>query len=679
VIRKLCFLSLAASLAPELANAQEVQPHLWVAPGLYGLERSACGRPLGVAPANDTAMVASTFCPLLDSAHRERAGARFVQLVSVRFPSVEAKFAGHVPTDSTPRARLASTLVASLRLTRATIWTVPKGPVTDAFLPITLTLDIINPGTGEVVFTRTRSEIGQGSFATSTVDADLSVQFDAQLDQAMVALVNEAAGAWKPYPITGTVRARVEGGWLLDRGRQAGLREGDAIGPDGHVRFAGPDYAVVAPTLGEYTIGQTLSRNVLQPTDMLARPSVLAIIAAAPDNYARPYLTQLFEDALGQFGRLAPLPVNPGFVALRAMAIGKAEQLSNDERSLPDYIARVSVYAIPPSAIPSNVPGVVVDTYEAHVFVELVDRSGRIVFTAHGTNRIVDENVGAMRFAVEQRRDTTIRNALLDAAKKLSAFQLQSADLSIAHQDGQMLVSDPGGVLPLGAQAVVLRDLGRVGGIANVRVPIGRVRIEEIAAGGLVVSSIEVTALRLKSGDRVLALGGSLAAKTRRAVSQCVDSSGGNLFDDRGGTSLPLWRLAAGNSFASSFAAPVYVTGIELALEPYETQFAGWRSLPVTQTRAADYCYTPVAAIVPAPAGEKRHGLTGRQFAITLGYALYRGDEKLAGGGLQMELTGTRLPADTALDTAQAVLERDFAMAALPMAGRAAAALAPPM
>ena len=668
----------AVSFLPGVAIAQTVEPHLWVAPGLYGLERSECERPVDAAAVNDTAMVDSVFCPLLDRASRQTIGARFVQIVSNHFPNVNATFAGHLPTNSTPRARLASTFVVSLRLTRATIWTIPKGTSTDAFLPITLTLDITNPNTGEVVFTRTRTDIAQGTFSPGSVGTALVGQFNNQLDQAISALVNDAAAVWKPYPISGTVRARVDGGWLLDRGRQAGLREGDSIGADGTVRFAGPDYSVIAPTLGEYTVGQVVSRNAMQPAEVLARPSVLTIVASAPDNYALPYLTQLFEDALGGSGRLAPVPVNPGFSALRTLAVSNAADLSNDARSLPDYIARVNVYALMPSSIPSNVPGVVVNTYEAHVFTELLDRSGRVVFTAHGSNRIVDENFGSIRFAAEQRRDTTIRNALIDAAQKVSAFNQQPVDLPIESEGEQMLVTDPGGVLPLGAQALVLRDLGRVGGVPGVRVPVGQVKIEQITNDGLVASSVGLEPLRIKSGDRVLALNAGLASKTRRSVSQCVDDSGGVRFDDRGGTSPNIWRYAAANSFASRYSAPVFITGLENILRPFETQFAGWDSLPATRTRTVDYCYIPVAAVVPLQQGDKK-GPVGRKFAITLGYTLYRGSEKLTGGGLQIELTSTVVPADVALGMSEAILERDFAAAALPIAARAAHTLVPPM
>lgn len=678
MIRTLIYFASAVSFLPGIAIAQDAQPHLWVAPGLYGLERTECERPTGTTAVNDTAMVVGVFCPLLDRASRQTIGARFVQIVSDRFPDVNATFAGHLPTNSTPRARLASTLVVSLRLTRATIWTIPKGTSTDAFLPITLTLDITNPSTGEVVFTRTRSVISRGTFSSGSVGTALVAQFNNQLDEAISALVNDAAGVWKPYPISGTVRARVDGGWLLDRGRHAGLREGDSIGADGTVRFAGPDYAVIVPTLGEYTVGQVVSRNVMQPAEVLARPSVLTIVASAPDNYALPYLTQLFEDALGGSGRLAPVPVNPGFSALRTLAVSNAADLSNDARSLPDYIARVKIYALKPSSLPSNVPGVVVNTYEAHVFTELLDRSGRVVFTAHGSNRIVDENFGSIRFAAEQRRDTTIHNALIDAAQKVSAFNQQPVDLPIASQGGQMLVTDPGGVLPLGAQAVVLRDLGRVGGVPSVRVPVGQVKIEQITNDGLVASSVGLEPLRIKSGDRVLALNAGLASKTRRSVSQCLDDLGEMRFDDRGGTSPNIWRYAAASSFASRYAAPVYITGLENILRPFETQFAGWDSLPATRTRTVDYCYTPVAAVVPLQPGENK-APAGRKFAITLGYTFYRGGEKLNGGGLQMELTGTAVPAGLPLDMSEAVLERDFAAAALPIAGRAAHTLVPPM
>jgi hypothetical protein len=68
---------------------------------------------------------------------------------------------------------------------------------------------------------------------------------------------------------------------VIDKGRAAGLRDGDAIGADGIVLHAGASYAVVRPALGRYREGDLLARTLVAPADVLALPSVLVSVRKA--------------------------------------------------------------------------------------------------------------------------------------------------------------------------------------------------------------------------------------------------------------------------------------------------------------------------------------------------------------------------------------------------------------
>lgn len=659
-----------AVLLPATAPAQVAPPRIWAVPGLYGLERSVCGRDAGLGQdsGRDSAMVAPALCDELDSPHRIAIGKRFAAAMAARFNDVDATFAAALPADATPRARLASTLVASLRLTRATVWRVDKPVGTDAFLPITLSLDIVNGSTGEVVFTRTRSDIAHGTFAPGAVDAALRAQLGARIDATLRSLVDDAAGAWKPWSQQATIVGQAGDAWVIDRGRTHGLRAGDAIGADGRVTYAGAGYAVVKPTLERYRTGQQLARPMISPASMLAKPSVLTVMAALPDGYAAPYLSEIFEDALGARGGFAPVPVNPGFANLRQMALGEAQAPSTDPRSLPDYIASVSVAALPPAAFASNIPGVTIERHEAHAFVSLVDRSGRIVATFHGVGRISDEISGTIRFSIEQRRDTVVRNALIDAASQMAEFRTKPLALPIVRDGSAMLVRDPGGALPIGAQLTVLRDVGKMGNVGeHVLLPVGQVATAELVAGGVRVTDADVVALSLKSGDVVALDQAGPALLSRRTIEQCTVGDGSRRIDDRGRLAMPLWSVAAEAGFAARYAAPVHLAGLPARLKDFSTSFAGWDGFAPNVQRKPESCFLPVIAVAPAGAG----------YDLTVGYTLLRGDQKLAGQGMQAVLTPTRLPAGTAAEAVAAMLQHDLAARLLPLAQDAAGKLRP--
>ena len=452
--RRRRFLSLllaSAATASTAAAAQSPALHVWASPALYGLEGSACGRAEGRTADEDTAMIAPGLCETIKRLQPAIAE-RFTQLVALRLPAVEDRFGAHLPADATTRARLAGTAVASLRLSRATIWRVPKGGSVETHMPITLTFDISNIATGEVLATQSISDDAAATYVEAEVDEQAAANLPGHIDAVLVRLVDQAASVWKPYPISATVLAEADGRWIIDKGRAAGLRTGDIIGEDGDVLHAGPDYAVVKPVLASYREGQQLSRTATQPVDMLARPSLLSVVASIPPGYPRIYLTQIFEDALGQAGHFAPVPVNPSMMDLRTRAMGDAGATSDESRSLPDYVARISIDALAPSAMPSNVPGVMIEQHEAHVFIELIEPSGRVLASFHAADQIVDQVARGIRFSADQRRDTVVRNALAKAAQAVSAWRPSPAMLAVSHSSDGFGITDPGGALSLGSR-----------------------------------------------------------------------------------------------------------------------------------------------------------------------------------------------------------------------------------
>ncbi len=660
----------AASTAAAARDAPDprpnIQPNIWAVRGLYGLERGTCTPVTDAGPGWDGAMIDPVLCPQLDMAHRVAIGERFAAAMARAFPGVEANFAERLPAGATVRAKLAHSLIASLRLTRATIWRVAKPRGVDAYLPITLTLDITNAATGEVVFTRTRSDIAQGIFPADAIDAAMVAQFDARLAATLDALVADAARAWRPWAQQATVVGEKDGSWIIDKGRRHGLRSGDAIGDDGTITYAAAEYAVVKPTLGRYRTGEVLTRRAVAPVEQLAKPSVLTMMGALPDGYAAPYLSQIFQDALGTRGAFAPLPISPGFSNLRSTALGAVRAPSALPRSLPDYVASVSVVALPSARYASNVPGIRIERHEARAFVSLVDRTGRVVASFQGTGRIQDDVAGDMGFSAEQRRDTVVRNALIEAATAMTGFKAQPLDLPVIARHGAMIVRDGGGVLPAGVQLTVLRDIGRMPGIAGpVRVPAGMVTTGDVLAEGVAATDSGEIPLQLKGGETVAIDRAGPPILSRRAVAQCADADGRPRVDDRGKLAVHGWTTTGAAGFATGYDGPMLVANLPARLAALNAEFAGWERYAPARPRTPDACFVPVIAVAPTAAG----------YDLTVGYTLMQGATKLAGQGMRAVLTPTRLPDGTTADAIAAMVQQDLAAQLPALTARAASML----
>ena len=651
------------------AVAQDM-PHIWPVAGLYGLDQTACDA--DHATAQMTAEIAPVLCAAL-KADRRNISTHFAQLMLAQFPGSEADFAAHMPADATPRARLNSTLVATLRLSRATEWTVNKPGGVDGFLPITLTLDIVNVATGEVVFSRHRTEIAQGTFPASSAATDMAAQFPERLDTALVALVRDAAAAWHPSVQRGKVVAEISlddgKAWVIDKGRQAGLRAGDSIGTDGKVLHVGASYAIVRPTLAPYHEGDLLARTLAAPAEVLARPSVLVSVGRVPKGYAAGFLAGVFEDALSSGGSFAPMPVTPAFTAIRTRALSDAAAVEMDSRALPDFVAGVDTVVLPAGHFPSKVPGVSTARFEAHVFVSLVDRTGRIVASFHGSNRIEDQIAGGMSFGDDQRQDRVLNNALFDAAQQMAAWHPKPGALPVSARSGSIFVADPANALPLHSQVPVLRDVGHVGGIhENVLVPVAEIEAQEASEGGVIAVNKGMLRYTPHNGDIVVIDAEGAALAGRGGLAQCIASDSSPIVEDRGQQAVMVWPAAAAGILAAHAKWPVRSAPLAMRLAPLKESFAGWSHFSPANSVNPDRCFIPVTQVMP----------DGNGYGLGIAYKLIHGSDAPTVSGLHIGIKPSALLVETTQAAAQAQLQVDLAAAALPLAAKAASGLTLP-
>lgn len=645
--------------------------------GLFGPESSGCALD-GLAP---PVRIAPALCSQFGSGQQAAWGQQFRSMMVARFgASIRDRLDGPLPDGLTREAMVSQTVVASLHLSRADLWTVPKQSVIEVHMPITLSLMLTNVLTGEVLLVQNLSTNVQGLMPQASYEAQAVAEFPERFNQVISTLVEAAAASFRPSAIEGVVRGRTGPRYVLDVGRRGGLREGDPIGADASVVFADADYAIIEPALGSLTVGQALSRQIAQPVEHLERPSMLVVTVDAPQGVAASYLTTLMEDALGGPQGFAVVPVSPSLPQIREPAL-TAAGVAGRLRRTPDYFLRLSVAALDPIEADTNVAGVRRRVQEARAFVEVINPEGRVVFASQGVDQRVDEIVGDMAPSSEQRRDAALKNAIIRAAAELSeAFKPSRLRLEIDAAGDEVRISDPGGVLTPGTDAVVVRRVGRVSGIeGEVWAPVTDVEVTAIEGAEAVARYAGLEAPRIQRGDQVAYEAAGPSSRSRRIFAQCL-ADGVPALSVRGSVVQPLLQPIAQNSFAREFSGAVKIASFhqELRRMGLESQFDGIGALGAFAPPSPEICFEPVHQVdLSAEQAQGRQAVD--TYDLTIGYVLKKDDQRVSGGGLQQRLSATAAPPNASAEYRDRSLQIDLATAVTELARQAARDLDPPL
>jgi len=667
-------LTVGAGAAAAQDNGLKVYP----VAGLFGPAQSNCVTHTGPT----SVRIASALCPQFATTEQAAAwGGQFRLLMSDRFgTTIRERLDGALAAGLTREAMLSQTVVASLHLSRADLWAIRKQSVVEVHMPITISLLMTNVLTGEVMFVENLSTDVQGLMSAEGYEAEAASQFPDRLNAAINTLVASAAGRFRPGAITGVVRGRAGSRFVLDTGRRGGLREGDQIGADATVIFADADYAIVEPALGSLSLGQVLTRQIAQPVEALARPSMLVVVAGAPDDIAPAYVMTLMEDALGGATGFSVMPVNPALSQIRQPALTSAG-VEGRMRSLPDYFLRLSVAALEPIEADTNVAGVRRRVQEARAFVEVINHEGRVVFASQGHDQRIDEIFNGMAPSTKQRRDAAVKNAILAAAAELSSgFKPARMRLEAREVEGEVRITDAGGVLRPGVDALVVRRTGRVTGIeGDVWAPVTDVEVSEVRAGEAVARYAGLETPRIQRGDQIAYEAAGLGSSSRTTFAQCLENGAPSL-SIRGAVQQPLFSQIAVNSFAGSFSGAVRIAtfGDEIATLGLEGQFSGVGDLGVLAPVAPDLCFEPVHQVALSGERTERGKVTGT-YDLTIGYTLKQGETRVAGGGLQQTLVATAVPSSESAAYRDNSLQIDLAEEVTKLARRSARDLVPPL
>lgn len=623
---------------------------IWVAPVLYGYSESKCVPHNADSPRAAT-QIDSRLCAALNPDANPAFVAHFKREMLAAFPDRITEKPGHNLPDSVPLdQRLNSTLSASLHISRANIWTVSQNNgANTVYLPVSITLNLTNINTGEVMFTQRLSLIKPLTAEDRNVERFAREQLPDHLREAISQLVRQSAALFSPNPVSATVRGAHDKSYVIDRGRSAGILTGESLRDDVKVLFADADYAIVKPTIPDEKLenGLVLSKPNFKPAEYLAKHSVMVVNGTTPEGMSPSYLKRIFEDRLGTTATFNISYVNPAIENIRRLAVGAAlSNANNNMRPAPDYFIYFESYALAPTRLPTNIPGRFINTYEAYTIAYITDSSGRIVYSQIATDRLTDE-VGSIGFSTEQRQETAVSNSIVKVVDLIATeFKPSSLRIPISVSHGEVTVVDPNGMLSDDAVGMVLRKAGRVGGIRDVwtRVNTSRISFDD---DKVVLKQEDETEPKTISGD-VFAIesGGAMAAGSRQAFGACPAQE--NL--PRGDLSAdPMLRSIALSRFYQAKRVPLYLEGLpELVRPPLKHFETGGSRLGILEGRPTDICIKTIVRIthegpVKSPKNQRSDG-----YNLVFGYNLIsKNNERLAGYGTSINFTTSPISQDT--------------------------------
>jgi hypothetical protein len=341
------------------------------------------------------------------------------------------------------------------------------------------------------------------------------------------------------------------------------------------------------------------------------------------------------------------LPVNESFATvLNAIAKGtEAGQFQvTNQRALPDYLIKFS-YSAPRAYQVTQQGKFGFQVYEQYVLGELLDKQGRVIYSAVASDKIEEQDVAGMVFSREARLEILLKNAVKKLAGefsksiKFSHFTLPVTSVTA----GGVVLNDQARQLRPGATVQIYRNIGAVAGIpGEVLVPIWLAQVREVAgdvvgADLLLPVSNEVKDVRVTTKDLVLvdSISAGPAGGSSTSVTYCKGISpklGTLALDD-------FALLSHGYGYLLPYS--LYDDDAEFSAKVAEAvKYGGFNrsSLKLGQVDTGGRCLLPVykAALENQ---QCEAGACDATVSLGSGYRLYQGSDKKGAAATATKIT----------------------------------------
>lgn len=499
------------SLAMAVAVSLHAQANIQIFPvqGVFGLEQP-CRQSADLIEANGSSISCDFSKAIAQSAVRDQVSKTFVTQLQQSLPN---QIVSEISQQNKHR-----TYVASLEVLRASEYVVHKQSTAEIFLPVTLSLKLTNVLSGEVIYSDSATLSEPIQVLAADVDASATRQvvqqkFQSSLITLSQQLARDLQQNFKVSEIDTKVIDRWKSYIVLDKGFKQGIAKDDELssaqGDLIRVVHADSDYAVALPVLmsGSPSQFSKVSTNTRQAMN---KPKALLVDVLTYQGESKDLIEQIFSDAVGEDASFTLTPVNKRFSHL-VQSIAEQTGLSNQEaihqRELPEFFIRISV--IPVIGYQKKI-GAMTEQQVVHseVFAEMLDQSGRVIYSAHATDEISDTISTGMGFSMEARKEIALKNALLKLGQQFrQGVQFTRSDLQVTSGGSeQITITDAGERLTTGMKVHVYNREKAAG--RNVLIPTWEATVIE-RQGNKVKAQLNMPVstderLSVRAGDSIL-------------------------------------------------------------------------------------------------------------------------------------------------------------------------------
>ncbi|WP_180052462.1 MULTISPECIES: hypothetical protein [unclassified Acinetobacter] len=443
------------ALAVALMGAVSAQANIQVFPakGIYGLELP-CRQSADHIEANASSISFDFSKAVSNEALRQQVARTFEQQLK---QALQDQVVASISQQNKHRS-----YVASLEVLRASEYVVQKESTAEIFLPVTLSLKLTNVLSGEVIYTDSATlsqpiQVLANDIETAATRQAVQQKFQSSLLTLTQQLAQDLQKKFKVSEVQTKVIDRWKSYLVLDKGFNQGIAKDDELSSESgdliRVVHADSDYAVALPVLMSGSASQfsKISANTRQA---LNKPKTLVVDVLTYQGESKDLIEQIFSDAIGENASFTLTPVNKRYSTL-AQSISEQTGLSNQEtqlqRELPEFFIRINV--IPVIGYQQQV-GKMTQQQVVHseVFAEMIDRSGRVIYSAHATDEINETISQGMGFSLDTRKEVALKNALVKLGQQFQkGIQFTRSDLQVSSGGSETItIQDAGERLTTG-------------------------------------------------------------------------------------------------------------------------------------------------------------------------------------------------------------------------------------
>lgn len=370
-----------------------------------------------------------------------------------------------------------NTFAVSFHITRANSFVVDKGNGnSDVVVTLTGGVYFTNVISGEILTTLSRSVISRAVVARQ---ADLANErrglFVQAFETLLVDLTTEAPKHFNPVIIETQLTDRQGSLLVFDAGFKQGISAGDRLEDTADnlvdIVYAAENYAVGRMVFdANLSLGSTFQKFNAHPASGKDRPRVAVVVESLPTGYGKDYIARMFSEFLGDAAPLSVVQVNTGFTQLLSTVREQDGVLLSSmkpaERQPPRFLIRLRIPEPVFYETGTNLDFEKQRYYESRAFADVIDNTGRVIFSAVGVDVIKDKIVRGIGPGPDERREVVIKNALTDLGKKLAQIGEVGRDRAeiVSVGDSSLQINSQGRVYSERQQGVVLqKSSARVG------------------------------------------------------------------------------------------------------------------------------------------------------------------------------------------------------------------------